>query len=94
VFADVTVLAAAVVAFARVTWYSWPDTAVEPAVTAVDDAQVPSYSWMLRVPFSGVLPVAVTVAASLGSQFCALLPDVVSVTRKHSPCELSLEVPL
>jgi hypothetical protein len=49
---------------------------------------------MLRVPLSAVPPVAETVAESFGTHDCVLVADVESVTRKHSPFELSLEVPL
>ena len=49
------------------------------------------YSVKLNVPDSAVPPVAVTVALSFGSQFCADVMLVESCTAKHSLCRASLD---
>ena len=51
----------------------------------------PVYSWADSVPFSGAPLADETVAVSLGSQSCAEVLAVVSVTVKHSPEVASLD---
>jgi hypothetical protein len=50
-----------------------------------------SYSVNDTEPFRAVPPVDVNVAESFGSQFCAEVPPVESLTVKHSPVLASLE---